>query len=282
MRWQDEFESATAERVGSWAPLSGGDIGSSYRLELASGTSCFLKHYPEACRGQTAAEAKGLAWLDEPGVIRIPPVLAVGDDWIALEWIDPGRPGRHSAALLGRQLARLHASEAPHFGLDHDNWIGRLPQNNQSKQDWPSFYVERRLSPLVAQARDADLLDASELRSFETLFRRMSELTGPSQSPARLHGDLWSGNLLFDVEGTPWLIDPAAYAGHREVDLAMMKLFGGFDSEVFKAYEQESPLDAGAHARVELYQLYPLLVHLLLFGGSYRDSVLAALSRALR
>ncbi len=282
MSWKRDFEAVTKERIETCDAVSGGDIASSYRVDLASGTRCFLKHYSDAEPGQTEAEAKGLRWLDEPGVIQVAQVIAVGERWLALEWIETAPPGPSSAVLLGRQLAHLHSSGATLFGMGHDNWIGRLPQSNEPEDDWPSFYVERRLRPLVERARDAALLDPKETRDFEMLFSRVHEIVGPPEPPARLHGDLWSGNVHFDENGAPWLIDPAAYGGHREVDLAMMKLFGGFDADVFQAYQREAVLDAGFSTRIELYQLYPLLVHLLLFGGSYRSSVMAALHESLR
>lgn len=282
LSWERDFEAVTGERIKSRDAVSGGDIASSYRVDLASGARCFLKHYAEAPAGQTEAEAKGLRWLGEPGVISVAQVMAVGDSWLALEWIDPGRRRPDSAALLGRQLAELHHVGAGCFGLEYDNWIGRVHQRNPSTQDWPTFYAERRLRPLIEQASDTGGLEAADLSDFETLFARLPEIVGPSEPPARLHGDLWNGNVLFDLNGRPWLIDPAVYGGHREVDLAMMALFGGFEAEVFAAYEREAPLSTGAHTRVELYQLYPLLVHLLLFGRGYRSSVMTALRGALR
>ena len=282
MIWQSDFETVTAERISSFKKLSGGDIGSSYCIRLESGDRCFVKHYPDAAEGQTHAEAEGLRWLNEPGEIRVAQVIAVGEQWLALEWIECAQPGPHSAALLGRQLARLHAAGAPRIGADHDNWIGRLAQSNGEASDWPSFYVDRRLRPLVLRARHESLLGAEATHDFEQLYDRVEQIVGPHEPPARLHGDLWSGNLLFDQDGAPWLIDPAAYGGHREVDLAMMKLFGGFQAEVFEAYHREAPLNEGSATRIDLYQLYPLLVHLLLFGESYTSSVMAALHRLLR
>jgi fructosamine-3-kinase len=282
MSWKRDFEARTGERVRAVEPVAGGDIASSFRVLLASGETCFVKHYPDAQSGQTEAEAQGLRWLAEPGAIHVAQVFAVGERWLALEWIEAGPPRSESMAQLGRGLARLHAAGAPRFGLDHDNWIGRLPQNNLGEADWPSFYIERRLRPLVRRARSEGLLEAETIREFDLLFTQIPEVAGVSEPPARLHGDLWSGNVLFDQAGEPWLIDPAAYGGHREVDLAMMKLFGGFHADVFTAYQETAELDAGADARVELYQLYPLLVHLILFGGGYRASVIAALRQSLR
>jgi protein-ribulosamine 3-kinase len=235
------------------------------------------------------AEARGLAWLAEPGVVRVPRVLAVapenaaGPPFLALELIAPGPRVRDFDERLGRGLAALHrpggGPEAT-FGLDHDNFIGSLPQDNHAVATWPEFYRARRLEPLVRAAIDAALLDAADRRAFDDVFRRLPELAGPAEAPARLHGDLWGGNLLVDETGAPCLVDPAVYRGHREIDLAMMRLFGGFGPRVFSAYAEAFPLAPGADERVPLYQLYPLLVHVNLFGGGYAGQVRAAL-RAL-
>ncbi|MFK7897221.1 MAG: fructosamine kinase family protein [Myxococcota bacterium] len=281
MSWKEEFEAATSARVLSSRSQSGGDIGESHCVALEDGTKCFVKVYPDAPPGQTEAEAAGLRWLAEPGVIRVAEVVAVGSNWLALAWIEAGPMQPHSAVELGRGLGRLHATGSERFGLDHDNWIGSLPQNNHPGDDWPCFYGERRLHPLVESAARKSLLPQAMRRDFESLLARLPELVGPPEKPARLHGDLWSGNVLYDENGSPWLIDPAAYAGHREVDLAMMKLFGGFSAETDRAYAEEFELAPGAAARVALYQLYPLLVHLNLFGESYCNGVAGALQQAL-
>ena len=181
----------------------------------------------------------------------------------------------------GRGLARLHASlrdvDAPAFGLAHDNYIGRLPQSNQPMSSWSEFWRARRLEPQLRLAVDSQLATSRDQRTFEKLFGKLDALLGPEEAPARLHGDLWGGNLLVAVGGEPMLIDPAAYAGCREVDLAMMRLFGGFDERCFDAYAEEWPLAPGHRDRVALYQLYYLLAHANLFGGGWMRSVREAL-----
>ncbi len=265
-------------------PVSGGDIGESYRLRLRDGERYFAKHYagPEGAR-MVEAEAFGLAWLAEPTVLRVPRVRAVSGPGatiplLVLEWIDSGSTGGGTHEELGRGLARLHASGADSFGLDRDNFVGRLPQANAPSGDWASFYRDRRLAPLIDRARAQGLLGGRLLADASRLLERLPQLVGPPEPPARLHGDLWGGNWLSDAEGIPVLIDPAVYGGCREIDLAMMRLFGGFGDRVFEAYREAAPLPDGAEERVDLYQLYPLLVHLNLFGAGYAGAV----ERALR
>src|SRR6185369_76069 len=167
----------------------------------------------------------------------------------------------------------------------HDNFIGRLPQMNAQLDDpragWAAFYRQRRLEPQLRRAADRGLASARMRRGFDRLFATLETLVGPDEVPARLHGDLWGGNLMCDAAGAPCLIDPAVYGGHREIDLAMMRLFGGFGPRVFAAYDEAWPLADGHEARVDLYQLYPLMVHVNLFGGGYGASVESALARLL-
>jgi fructosamine-3-kinase len=281
-------------------PVGGGDINEAWRVRLGEGVA-FVKTRADARPGEYRAEARGLRWLAEAGALPLPEVLDVGEDYLALQWIEPGHLGPAGEELLGRGLARLHAAGAPHFG---DPWVGggrivgaapavvgadrangelgeaapessigslRLP--NAPSQSWPAFYVERRLRPLAAMARDAGAVSSAGLAALERLCERMDELAGPAEPPARLHGDLWWGNVLAGSDGRPWLIDPSAYGGHREVDLAMLRLFGGEREQVFAAYEEVAPLAAGWEERVALWQLLPLLVHALLFGGSYGAAV---------
>lgn len=231
-----------------------------------------------------AAEACGLRWLDDAKALRIPNVVAVSraedaQQFLVLELVASGPPARDFDLQLGRGLAALHRHGAVSFGLDHDNFIGRLPQENAPAPSWVEFYRTRRLEAQLRQASQAGLATTRMRQGFERLFGALEDLIGSSEPPARLHGDLWGGNLLCDDRGAPCLIDPAVYGGHREIDLAMMRLFGGFGARVFAAYEEAWPLADGHRERVALYQLYPLMVHVNLFGGSYVGSVEAALDR---
>ncbi len=162
------------------------------------------------------------------------------------------------------------------FGLERDNFIATIPQSNKPHSTWASFYRAERLEPLVRLAVDKQLLTDDAASVFDRLFERLPDLVGLAEPPARLHGDLWNGNSLTGLRGEPWFIDPAVYGGHREMDLAMMHLFGGFGPKVFAAYDEAFPLADGHGDRVALYQLYPLLVHVHLFGGGYASAVMNA------
>jgi fructosamine-3-kinase len=255
--------------------IGGGDINEAFRVVLADGSDAFVKTRAQSSPGEYAAEAAGLAWLAEPGALRTPRVLAVDEHYLALEWIEPGRLDDAGAEELGRGLAATHAAGAGGFGGiggsggDSPARFGSLGLGNEPTADWPSFYAERRLRPLAAIASERDALPASALAAVERVCERIGELCGPPEPPARLHGDLWSGNVMADRGGRPWLIDPSAYGGHREIDLAMLRLFGAPSERVYSAYQETAPLAEGWPERVELYQLLPLLVHALLFGGSY-------------
>jgi fructosamine-3-kinase len=272
-RPRQALERALGVRVETASPVAGGDINEAWEVRLADGRTVFAKTHARADPAMFPAEARGLEWLRAAGALRIPEVLAAEAEVLALERIDsaPRRAGFDDE--LGRGLAALHRFGAPSFGVDHDNFIGRLPQPNAPLPSWSEFYRERRLGAQLRAARRAGLADAALERDFDRLFARLPDLVGPEEPPARLHGDLWGGNLHVDEHGAPCLIDPAVYGGHREVDLAMMRLFGGFSPRVFAAYEEAYPLAPGAADRVALYQLYPLLVHVNLFGGGYVGSV---------
>jgi len=276
---------ALGSGIKSQRPLSGGDINDAYELELSSGVHVFLKTNERAPATLFPAEAHGLDWLREARALRIPQVLAVSSGregepgFLVLELLKSARPAADFDERLGRGLAALHRSGASRFGLERDNFIGSLPQRNRAHETWADFLWFERFEPQLALAVKSGRM-TSRLRSrFERLSARLTELVGPVEPPARLHGDLWGGNLHVDDSGAPCLIDPAAYGGHREVDLAMMRLFGGFGERVFRAYEEAWALPPGHAERVELYQLYPLLVHVNLFGGSYVESVERGLAR---
>lgn len=255
-------------------PVGGGDINEAFHVALADGTEAFVKTRAEASPGEYAAEAAGLQWLGEPGAVRTPRVLEVGDGYLALEWVERGRLDAIGVEELGRGLARTHLAGAPRFGdfrpAAGPSRFGSLGLPNEPTEDWPSFYAERRLRPLARIARERVALAPAGIDAVERVCERIVELTGPPEPPARLHGDLWNGNVMAGGDGRPWLIDPSAYGGHREVDLAMLRLFGAPSEGVFDAYLDVGPLADGWEERVGLYQLLPLLVHALLFGGSYR------------
>jgi len=279
----EPLRAAVGDALGSavvdFSSVAGGDINAAHQARLADGRRVFVKSNPEEPPGMFAAEARGLAWLAEAHALRVPSVLAQGPGFLVLEHLEAGRRRRDFDEALGRGLAALHRAGAPSFGLDHDNFIGRLPQANGPKATWAEFYRERRLEPQLRLAVQGRLASPAMRRGFDRLLPRLEDLVGSPEPPARLHGDLWGGNAMADEQGQPCLIDPAVYGGHREVDLAMMRLFGGFGSRVFAAYEEAFPLPPGSEDRVPLYQLYFLMVHVNLFGGSYVASVEHALGR---
>jgi fructosamine-3-kinase len=252
-------------------PVGGGDINQAFRVRMADGRVAFVKTRAGAAPGEYEAEAEGLRWLAEPGAVRTPAVLEVGECYLALEWIERGRLDRAGAEELGRGLAQTHAAGASCFGMPGSGagGFGSLRLSNEPAADWASFYAERRIRPLARLASERGLLSTAAERALECVCERMPALAGAPEPPARLHGDLWSGNVYAGADGRAWLIDPSCYGGHREVDLAMLRLFGAPSDRIFAAYEEEAPLAAGWQDRVELYQLLPLLVHALLFGGSY-------------
>jgi fructosamine-3-kinase len=199
----------------------------------------------------------------------VPQVIEVSDEYLALEWIEPGALGAAGEEELGRGLAGLHTAGAGAFGAERLH-IGPLTFDASPTGDWPSFYAERLVRPLAERARCEAALRVCD---------RMHDLAGPEEPPARLHGDLWSGNVHADADGRPWLVDPVAYGGHREVDLAMLELFGGRSQRTLAAYDEVAPLADGREDRVRLYQLFPLLVHAVLFGGGYGASAESAARR---
>jgi fructosamine-3-kinase len=266
--------SALGSGVAAARAVPGGDLNAALRLELADGRSVFVKHRRA---GNFATEAAGLRWLAEASALPLPAPLAWDDDWLALEWIDeaPRAPGFHET--LGRGLARLHRAGADAFA--GPMLVGDLRLPGEPAENWPAFYGSRRLAPLTRLANDAGALPAGTAARLERVIERLPELCGPAEPPARLHGDLWSGNVMSGPGGQPWLVDPAAYGGHREVDLAMLQLFGAPPPAFFAAYEEVAPPAEGWRERVALHQLLPLLVHAVLFGGGYGASVDRAAAR---
>ncbi|HEX7843480.1 MAG TPA: fructosamine kinase family protein [Kofleriaceae bacterium] len=249
-------------------PIAGGDINDAWRVVLADGRRAFVKTHPEPPPGMYTAEAEGLAWLAE-GPLRVPQVLAAGDGFLALEWLELGVRGQGAefAEQLGRGLAELHGFGAPELGYPSDNYLAMLPQDNTPASDLPTFWIERRLRPTIDRLDDRALVTRLERRLDELAAR--PERFGPAERPARLHGDLWWGNVGSASGGEPVIFDPAVYGGHREIDLAMLALFGGLGDTLVAAYQEVRPLSPEWRERLRLWQLYPLAAHAVLFGGSY-------------
>jgi fructosamine-3-kinase len=267
------------------ARLGGGDVAESFRVELDDGRTVFAKTHRAAPPNFFSTEAAGLSWLRAADTVAVPAVLAVsdGDDGrpcgLVLEWIDEGRTRASTEADLGRALAALHRAGAPSFGREDRRTTGSRGLPNEPRDTWVEFYATQRLLPLARLARDAGALPDTAVADLERVAGRLGELGGPAEPPARLHGDLWAGNRLVDRTGRSWLIDPAAHGGHREFDLAMMRLFGGFGSDCFDAYQDTAPLADGWEDRIPLHQLAPLTVHAIKFGGGYVAATVRALDR---
>jgi fructosamine-3-kinase len=211
-------------------------------------------------------------------------VIASGESFLAIEWIESGALDAAGEEELGRGLAAMHTAGADAFGAFHDAepelHVGPLGFDATPSDDWPAFYAERLVRPLIAPAVERGALSARGAEVVGRVCDRIADLAGPPEPPARLHGDLWSGNVLAGADRRPRLIDPAAYGGHREVDLAMLRLFGAPSPRTLAAYEEVHPLAGGRERRVPLWQLFPLLVHAVLFGGSYGASAVQAARRA--
>ncbi|WP_156753953.1 fructosamine kinase family protein [Actinokineospora pegani] len=252
-----------------------------FEVDLADGDLVVAKFHADA--GKAGVEAWGLGWLAEPGAVAVTQVRAVDEHWLVIDQVEPGQASATAAEGLGRGLARLHAAGASAFGEGPaESWIGGLPMACVPGQSWPEWFAAHRIEPYLRQAVDRDLLDPAASRLVSEVCARIGELAGPAEPPARLHGDLWNGNVLWDRANLAWLIDPAAHGGHRESDLAMLALFGcPHLDRVLAAYDETRPLAPGWQDRTPLHQLFPLLVHVVLFGPGYAAQTLTAARRAL-
>ncbi|MCU1504195.1 MAG: putative ribulosamine/erythrulosamine 3-kinase, partial [Ilumatobacteraceae bacterium] len=261
--------------------VRGGDVAAAFRIELADGTRVFAKTHPTAPPGFFSTESTGLSWLRDAAAVRVPGVLAVADEpvpMLVLEWIDEGRQGPTTEPALGAALAALHAAGAPSFGREDRRTTGSRALPNDPQPTWAAFYAACRLLPLARLAADSAALPTAAIDRLERLAGNL-ERFDDGQPPSRLHGDLWAGNRLVDVAGESWLVDPAAHGGHREFDLAMMRLFGGFSPACFRAYEEVTPLADGWQDRIALHQIAPLVVHAIKFGGGYVPAAVDAIER---
>ena len=256
-----------------------------FRLQLGDGTVAFAKVRKALNDGNGAdgfaAEAAGLAWLAEAQAVPVPAVLGCDARCLITEWVDAGSPGPDAAAQFGRDIAGLHTFGTERFGAPWPGVIAGLGLPNGQAESWPQWYAANRVLPYARLARDAGTLTGNDVALIESACTRLPELAGPAEPPSRIHGDCWSGNVLWSG-GRGWLIDPAAHGAHRETDLAMLALFGApYLDRILGAYQDAAPLAAGWRNRVPMHQLHPLLVHVCLFGSAYRDGVLSAARHVL-
>jgi fructosamine-3-kinase len=276
------LERALDARVSRATLVQGGDVAISYAVDLDDGRRVFAKTHPGAPPEFFTTEATGLTWLRDAGALPVPEVLAASDDppnHLVLEWIDEGRARATTERDFGAGLARLHLAGAPGFGRQDRRSTGSRGLPNEPCATWAEFYATNRLLPLARLARRSGALPDAAIDGLERLAPLLERFGGPAEPPARLHGDLWAGNRLVDAAGQSWLIDPAAHGGHREFDLAMMRLFGGFGADAYAAYDDVHPLAPGWEDRVALHQIAPLVVHAIKFGGHYAGAAATAIGR---
>jgi fructosamine-3-kinase len=257
-------------------PVGGGSINRVYCLHTDKRKLLIKLNEKVTFPDMFKYERDGLHIIGETGAIGVPDVILQDDfedeSFLVLSWVDSRQPTPVSSVLLGKQLAALHRCSAEKFGLTSDNYMGSLKQSNKQHCSWTDFFVEERLMPMVKMATDKQLLSAADDHRFETLYNTLPEFF-QEEAPALIHGDLWGGNYLISAEEVPYLIDPAICYGNREFDIAMTMLFGGFLPEFYETYDACFPLLPKWKQRVDLWNLYPLLIHLNLFGGGYLQSV---------
>jgi fructosamine-3-kinase len=256
-------------------PVGGGFICRTYAARTGAGAPVFAKTMADPPTRFFEAEAIGLDLLRVTQGPPVPAVRAVGPDGLVLDWVEAASPSAESAGRFGRALATLHRDGGgSRFGAAQSGYVATVPLDNTEAADWPTFYAACRLGPALAQARALGVLEAGDAAAVRAVVERIAELAGPPEPPARLHGDLWSGNLIWTADDV-WLVDAAAaHDGHRETDLAMLMLFGAPHLEVIlSAYDEVYPRAAGWQRRLALHQVHPLLIHAIIFGGSYIGSV---------
>ena len=263
--------------------VGGGCINETYRIHFGN-QQLFCKansatKFPHLLQ----KESHGLELIAQQNVIKVPRVIdcfeTAGKQVLLLEWINEGDRAEAFWERFGQQLAALHQVSNPHFGLDEDNYMGSVPQRNAATAKWTDFFIQQRLQPLVEQSSAENLLSSRHRAHFEKLYQKIHSFFADDQIPSLLHGDLWSGNFMCDEKAEPVLIDTAVYYGHPSIDLGMTTLFGGFRSSFYEAYNYHSALPSNYKEQWEICNLYPLLIHLILFGRSYLSQIETILHR---
>lgn len=266
--------------IESIQPLSGGDINDVFKVKTNNGTFVAKCNDADRYPGMFQAEDKGLRLLAKGGV-KTPKTILIGEEedysFLLLEWIEKTTPTPEFWQTFGQSLALMHRESSPQFGLDHSNYMGSLIQQNEFCDSWGDFFVTQRLEPQLRLAYDSGFLKGLSQR-WSQLMAKLEVLV-PQEKPALVHGDLWGGNFICSAGQVPVLIDPAVCYAHREADISMMNLFGGFDSSVFEWYHESYPLEQGWRERIDIHNLYPLLVHVNLFGSAYEGQVASILKK---
>ncbi len=278
--WKQVLEKQLNTELATLSTVGGGDFAQAYQAKLSDDEQIFVKTHLNPPAFFFTTEATGLEWLRATGHVNVPKVLAVSDDppFLAMEWVDIGREAPDTERLFGQELAKLHKSEFTCFGRPDGRTTGSQAVPNMACDSWKEFYATRRLLPLAKLAYDKNALSISCIAKIEKLTGKLAEFGAADEAACLLHGDLWAGNRVVDLQGKSWLIDPAAHGGHREFDLAMMRLFGGYGKECFNTYQEIYPLQNDWESRVALHQLAPLIVHAIKFGGSYAAATESAIS----
>jgi protein-ribulosamine 3-kinase len=279
-----QITTSLGEPITNINAVAGGDINRVYSINTSKGKYIIKINSRDEYPGMFKLEQEGLQAISDTATIKVPHVILNGDtakeSFLLMEHIASRRPTTESLWLLGIQLAAMHKCGSTAFGWHNNNYIGSLRQLNNKRNTWTNFYIEQRLQPLVTMAFNRALLSNADLKNFEALYKRLPSIFDEEQ-PSLVHGDLWSGNYLIAEDESPYLIDPAVYYGHREMDIAMSALFGGFGDDFYKAYNEAFKLNDNWKNRIELWNLYPLLVHVNLFGRNYVPQLQANLKKYL-
>jgi protein-ribulosamine 3-kinase len=261
-------------------PEHGGSINESFKIETSAGNFFLKKNDAKLFPGMFQKELEGLNALKKSETLHVPEIISDGifesEQFLILRFVEKGMHSKTFWEDFGHGLAQLHKNSQDNFGWDSDNYIGSIHQKNTNYNSWNEFFVHCRLEPLVALALNQKKLNHVHYDLFQNLYKKIDNYF-PNEKPALLHGDFWNGNFMPDADGHPLIFDPAVYYGHREMDIAMSMLFGGFHQKFYSAYQESFTLENGWKDRARLANLYPLMVHVNLFGGSYLTEVEATL-----
>lgn len=270
--------------IQTYTKLHGGSVNYSYQIETNREPFFIKLNRADSFPNMFGLEQLGLHTIEESNTLEVPRIIAEGEcegiAYLILEFIETGKETNSFWEKFGRQLAALHQIKEKQFGLAYSNYIGSLPQSNELTEDWSTFFGQQRIMSQAKMAFDSARIDQSLLSQLESIINNLNNLF-PLATPSLLHGDLWSGNFMVHANGNPIVIDPAIYFGNREMDLAMSLLFGGFQKRFYDAYQEVYPLSKAWETRVDLCNVYPLLVHVNLFGASYAQRLKSAIKRYL-